>query len=69
MLFMALEAKEKQVSLIKYFIIYSMKFIQDDRVPLLFVGKWLDLKCWIQVDAIISNLKPSVPRNLANLIA
>ena len=47
----------------------SMKFIQDNRVPLLFIGKWLDLKCWIQVDAIISNLKPSVPRNLSNLIA
>ena len=47
----------------------SMKFIQDDRVPLLFIGKWLDLKCWIQVDAIISNLKPTVPRNLSNLIA
>ena len=47
----------------------SMKFIQDDRVPLLFVGKWLDLKCWIQVDVIISNLKPTVPRNLSNLIS
>ena len=47
----------------------SMKFIQDNRVPLLFTGKWLDLKCWVQVDAIISNLKSSVPRNLSNLIA
>ena len=47
----------------------SMKFIQDDRVPLLFIGKWLDLKCWIQVDVIISNLKPTVPRNLSNLIS
>ena len=47
----------------------SMKFIQDNRVPLLFTGKWLDLKCWVQVDAIISTLKSSVPRNLSNLIA
>ena len=47
----------------------SMKFLQDNRVPLLFTGKWLDLKCWVQVDAIISTLKSSVPRNLANLIA
>jgi len=47
----------------------SMKFIQDNRVPLLFTGKWLDLKCWVQVDAIISTLKSSVPRNLSNLLA
>ena len=46
----------------------SMKFIQDNRVPLLFTGKWLDLKCWINVDAILSRLKSTVPRNLANLI-
>ena len=46
-----------------------MKFIQDNRVPLLFTGKWLDLKCWVQVDAIISTLKSSVPRNLSNLLA
>lgn len=47
----------------------SMKFIQDNRVPLLFTGKWLDLKCWINVDAILSRLKSTVPRNLSNLIA
>jgi len=47
----------------------SMKYLQDNRVPLLFTGKWLDFKCWVQVDAIISNLKSSVPRNLSNLIA
>ena len=47
----------------------SMKFIQANRVPLLFTGKWLDLKCWVQVDAIISTLKSSVPRNLSNLLA
>ena len=47
----------------------SMKFIQDNRVPLLFIGKWLDLKCWINVDAILSRLKSTVPRNLSNLIA
>jgi len=46
----------------------SMKFLQDNRVPLLFTGKWLDLKCWINVDAILSRLKSTVPRNLANLI-
>ena len=46
----------------------SMKFIQDNRVPLLFTGKWLDLKCWINVDAILSRLKSTVPRNLSNLI-
>ena len=46
----------------------SMKFIQDNRVPFLFIGKWLDLKCWINVDAILSRLKSTVPRNLANLI-
>ena len=46
-----------------------MKFIQDNRVPLLFTGKWLDLKCWINVDAILSRLKSTVPRNLSNLIA
>ena len=47
----------------------SMKFIQDNRVPLLFTGKWLDLKCWINVDALVSRLKSTVPRNLSNLIA
>ena len=47
----------------------SMKFIQDNRVPLLFTGKWLDLKCWINVDAILSRLKSTVPRNLSNLLA
>ena len=47
----------------------SMKFLQDNRVPLLFTGKWLDLKCWINVDAILSRLKSTVPRNLSNLIA
>ena len=47
----------------------SMKFIKDNRVPLLFTGKWLDLKCWAQVDVILSTLKSSVPRNLSNLIA
>lgn len=47
----------------------SMKFIQDNRVPLLFTGKWLDLKCWVNVDAILSRLKSTVPRNLSNLIA
>ena len=47
----------------------SMKFIQDNRVPLLFTVKCLDLKCWVQVDAIISTLKSSVPRNLSNLLA
>ena len=47
----------------------SMKFIQDNRVPLLFVGKWLDIRCWINVDAILSRLKSTVPRNLSNLIA
>ena len=47
----------------------SMKYLQDNRVPLLFTGKWLDFKCWVQVDTIISNLKSSVPRNLSNLIA
>ena len=46
----------------------SMKYLQDNRVPLLFTGKWLDFKCWVQVDVIISNLKSSVPRNLSNLI-
>ena len=46
----------------------SMKFLQDNRVPLLFTGKWLDLKCWINVDAILSRLKSTVPRNLSNLI-
>ena len=46
----------------------SMKFIQDNRVPLLFTGKWLDLKCWVQVDALLSTLKSTVPRNLSNLI-
>ena len=47
----------------------SMKYIKDNRVPLLFTGKWLDYKCWVQVDGIISTLKSSVPRNLSNLIA
>ena len=47
----------------------SMKYLHDNRVPLLFTGKWLDFKCWVQVDTIISNLKSSIPRNLSNLIA